>query len=442
MSQADTRTGASDTQDNAMFSKITWRLLPLLFIAYGINYIDRINIGYAKLQMQQTLPWSEAVYGLGAGIFFFGYLAFEVPSNLLLERIGARKTLLRIMFCWGVVAAGMMFVQTPLQFYIMRFLLGGFEAGFFPGVLLYLTYWYPSARRGRIIAMFMVAIPVAAILAGPSSGAILKFLDGTNGWHGWQWLFLIQGLPASILGILIFVFLTDKPNQAAWLSDDEKKRLGALLDDGAGAEGHGSLLQTLRDPMLWAFSSVYFLTLGGNYAIGFILPTVVKSWGIPDLFMVGIYSAIPNVFGAIGMLAFGFSSDRFNERRWHFAGTMLASCVGLSIALLAQGNFILSLAGLCLAIFGVLPNASVLFAFITDRLPKKEAAAGIAAISCLGNLGPAVTPPLTGWIIATTGNPSSAFYLAVAFYLVAAVLLLVTVPATVSRIRGHATAAG
>ena len=178
--------GASVSVDEkAMYRKITWHLLPILFIAYGVHYIDRINIGYAKLQMLQTLPWSETIYGLGAGIFFIGYLAFEVPSNLMLEKVGARLTLLRIMFCWGVTAAAMMFVKTPLQFYIVRFLQGAFEAGFFPGVLLFLTYWYPNARRGSVIALFMVAIPIAGILAGPMSGALLKFMDGVNGWHGW-----------------------------------------------------------------------------------------------------------------------------------------------------------------------------------------------------------------------------------------------------------------
>ena len=204
--------------DKAMFSTIVWRLMPLLFLAYGVNYIDRINIGFAKLQMAQRLGWGDTVFGIGAGIFFIGYLVFEIPSNLLLDRIGARKTLLRIMFCWGIAESALMLVRTPLQFYVVRFVLGSFEAGFFPGVMLYLTYWFPVARRGRIISKFMIAMPIAGILAGPTSGATLKFLDGFGGWQGWQLMFLVQGVPASILGVLIFFFLTDRPEQARWLS--------------------------------------------------------------------------------------------------------------------------------------------------------------------------------------------------------------------------------
>jgi len=211
----------------AVFSKIDWRLIPLLLIAYMVAYLDRINIGYAQLQMKQTLPFDDAVYGLGAGIFFVGYFLFEVPSNLLLEKIGARKTLLRIMVLWGLAAAAMMFVSTPFQFYVARFLLGAFEAGFFPGVILYFTYWYPSVRRGQVIAIFMSATTIISVLAGPLCGATLKYFDGVGGLYGWQWLFLVQGLPAVILGFLVYFLLEDKPANASWLSKDEKK----LLED-------------------------------------------------------------------------------------------------------------------------------------------------------------------------------------------------------------------
>src|SRR5258706_3530545 len=211
----------------AVFSKIDWRIIPLLLIAYMVAYLDRINIGYAQLQMKQTLPFDDAVYGLGAGIFFVGYFLFEVPSNLVLERIGARKTLLRIMVLWGAAACAMMFVSTPLQFYVVRFLLGAFEAGFFPGVILYFTYWYPSVRRGQVIAIFMSATTIVSVIAGPLCGFILKYFDGFAGLHGWQWLFLVQGLPAVVLGFLVYFLLEDKPDHAAWLSTEEK----ALVDD-------------------------------------------------------------------------------------------------------------------------------------------------------------------------------------------------------------------
>src|ERR1700741_694480 len=212
----------------AVFSKIDWRLIPLVLIAYMVAYLDRINIGYAQLQMKQTLPFDDAVYGLGAGIFFVGYFLFEVPSNLLLEKIGARKTLLRIMVLWGLAACAMMFVSTPLQFYVVRFLLGAFEAGFFPGVILYFTYWYPQVRRGQVIAIFMSATTIIAVIAGPLCGAILKYFNGLGGLHGWQLLFMVQGLPAIVLGLLVYPLLENNPANADWLSRDEKQ----LLDDG------------------------------------------------------------------------------------------------------------------------------------------------------------------------------------------------------------------
>jgi len=208
-----------------LFAKISWRLLPFLMLCYVIAFLDRINIGFAQLQMKQTLPFSDATYGIGAGIFFVGYMVFEVPSNLLLERIGVRKTMLRIMFAWGIVAAAMAFVQTPLQFYVARVLLGVFEAGFLPGVILYLTYWYPSAKRGQVMATFMSATAIAPLLAGPLCGATLKYLDGFNGLHGWQWLFISQGIPACVLGIAAYLYLQDKPEDASWLTTEEKSSL-------------------------------------------------------------------------------------------------------------------------------------------------------------------------------------------------------------------------
>ena len=280
----------------AVFSKIDWRLIPLLLIAYMVAYLDRINIGYAQLQMKQTLPFDDAIYGLGAGIFFVGYFLFEVPSNLLLEKIGARKTLLRIMVLWGLAACAMMFVSTPLQFYVMRFLLGAFEAGFFPGVILYFTYWYPSVRRGQVIAIFMSATTIVSVIAGPLCGFILKYFDGFSGLHGWQWLFLVQGLPAVVLGFLVYFLLEDKPDHAPWLSNEEK----ALVVDAfqhdvkdVVSEPAGTFGQMLRDPKVYVLSLVYFLLLGATYTMVFWMPTLIQSWGVKDLFLIGICAAIP-----------------------------------------------------------------------------------------------------------------------------------------------------
>jgi len=423
---------SSVASEQGVYAKVSWRIMPLLLICYMIAYLDRINIGYAQLQMKQTLPFSDAAYGFGAGIFFIGYFLFEVPSNLMLEKIGARKTILRIMFCWGVVAAAMMFVKTPTQFYIARFLLGVFEAGFFPGIVLYLTYWYPSARRGAIIAVFMTATTVVAVIAGPLCGGIMKYLDGANGWHGWQWLFLVQGLPASVLGFVAYFYLQDKPEQAHWLSDEQKRALRHDLDNDVplvANAGHTSFWHMLRDPKVYMLSLVYFFLLGATYTMVFWVPTLVKSWGISDLFMIGIYASLPNVFGVIGMVLIGRSSDKRKERRWHFIVCTAIAAIGLLITTVTQGNFLGSMAALCFAVIGIASATPLFFAVTTEYLSKAAAAGGIALISSLGNLGAAVSPAVTGAINASTGSPVYSMYLVAALYMLSGILLLVTVRA-------------
>ena len=421
-----------DDHIEAVYSKVGWRIMPLLIVCYIVAYLDRINIGYALLQMKQTLPFTDAVYALGAGIFFIGYFLFEVPSNLMLEKIGARKTLLRIMFCWGVVAALMMFVQTPTQFYVARFLLGVFEAGFFPGIVLYLTYWYPSARRGAIIAIFMTATTVVGVIAGPLCGGIMKYLDGANGWHGWQWLFLVQGVPASVLGIVAFYYLQDKPEQADWLNAEQKNALRHDLDNDVplvANAGHASFWHMLRDPKVYMLALVYFMLLGATYTMVFWVPTLVKSWGISDLLLIGIYAALPNVFGVIGMVLIGRSSDKRKERRWHFIACTLIAAIGLLFTTVTQGNFLGSEAALCFAVIGIASATPLFFAVTTEYLSKEAAAGGIALISSLGNLGAAVSPAVTGAINASTGSPVYSMYLVSALYVLSGFLLFVTVRA-------------
>nr|HET7857672.1 MFS transporter [Caldimonas sp.] len=418
--------------EKGVYAKVSWRIMPLLLICYMVAYLDRINIGYAQLQMKQTLPFSDAAYGIGAGIFFLGYFLFEVPSNLMLEKIGARKTLLRIMFCWGVVAAVMMFVRTPTQFYVARFLLGVFEAGFFPGIVLYLTYWYPSARRGQMIAIFMTATTVVAVIAGPLCGGIMKYLDGANGWHGWQWLFLVQGVPASVLGLVAFFYLQDKPEQADWLSAEQKTALRHDLDNDVplvANAGHASFWQMLRDPKVYMLSLVYFFLLGATYTMVFWAPTLIKGWGIADLFLIGIYAALPNVFGVIGMVLIGRSSDKRKERRWHFIACTAIAAIGLLVTTVTQGNFVGSMAGLCFAVIGIASATPLFFAVTTEYLSKEAAAGGIALISSLGNLGAAVSPPVTAAINAATGSPVYSMVLVSALYVLSGFLLFVTVRA-------------
>jgi MFS family permease len=344
---------------------------------------------------------------LGAGIFFVGYFLFEVPSNLLLERIGARKTLLRIMVLWGLVASAMMFVSTPLQFYVVRFLLGVFEAGFFPGVILYFTYWYPSVRRGQVIAIFMSATTIISLIAGPLCGFVLKYFDGFAGLHGWQWLFLAQGLPAVVLGFLIYLMLKDKPGQAAWLSKEEK----ALVEDAfqhdikdVAGEAEGTFLQMLQDPKAYLLALVYFFLLGATYTMVFWVPTLIQSWGVKDLFLVGIYAGIPNAAGIIGMILIGRHSDYWHERRWHFAVCVAIAAVGLFITTLLQGNLIGSILALSVAVIGIASATPLFFALTSEYLSAGSAAGGLALISSLGNLGPAVSPSINGLILRSTGD--------------------------------------
>lgn len=422
----------------ALFSRVSWRLIPLLLIAYMIAYLDRINIGYAQLQMKQTLPFDDAVYGLGAGVFFIGYFLFEVPSNLLLEKIGARKTLLRIMVLWGIVASAMMFVTTPLQFYVLRFLLGVFEAGFFPGVILYFTYWYPSLRRGQVIATFMSATTIISVIAGPLCGATLKYFDGFNGLHGWQWLFLVQGVPAIVLGVLVYLLLQDKPADASWLSDREKELLGdSLRSDvkqaGKSAHGFGGVL---KDPKVYLLSLVYFCLLGATYTMVFWLPTLIQSWGVKDLLLVGVYAAIPNAFGVIGMILIGRHSDKERERRWHFAACVAIAALGLFVTTTLQGNLVGSVLALSFAVIGIASATPLFFALISEYLSPAAAAGGIALISSLGNLGPAVSPSINGLIVRSTGDNTYSMYFVIALYLVSGLVLLLTV-----RSRSAATAA-
>ena len=422
---------ASTAVTNAVFSKVSWRILPLLLIAYMVAYLDRVNVGYAQLQMKETLPWDVAVYGLGAGIFFIGYFLFEVPSNMLLERIGVRKTLLRIMVCWGLIAAGMMFVQTPTQFYIARFLLGAFEAGFFPGMILYFTYWYPSTRRGQVIATFMAATTIIGVLAGPLSGATLKYLNGVNGWHGWQWLFLVQGLPAAVLGVVAFFWLQDKPGSAKWLTHAEKDVINesfaqeqSSATDKAANATHGQLL---RDPKTWLLALTYFCLLGASYTMVFWMPTLIQSWGVKDVLTVGLLAAIPNACGVVGMILIGRHSDRHRERRLHFAACTGLAAVCLYATTLLQGNLPGSLLALSLGVAGLASATPLFFAMVSEYLPAKVAAIGIALINCLGNLGGAFSPYANALLIKQTGNNTYSMYLVIALYVSAGLLLLLTV---------------
>ncbi|MGF6931086.1 D-galactonate transporter [Paraburkholderia sp. UCT70] len=394
--------------EDAVFRKISWRVMPLILIAYVCAFLDRINIGYAQLQMKQDLAFSDAVYGLGAGIFFVTYLLFEVPSNLLLEKIGARLTFVRIMVLWGLTSAATAFVTEPWEFYGIRLLLGLFEAGFFPGIILYLTYWYPSQRRGRVTGLFLFGMPITGVLGGPLSGTIMSRMEGLGGMHGWQWLFLVEGLPTVLLGILLYCMLPDRPGRAPWLNDAEKVLVRSVLDADHGGETraphHGRLAAALADPKTYVLAFVYFCCACAVYTLTFWLPTMIKGLGIAPIATIGWYTAVPYIFGALGVLVISRSSDRFKERRWHVGGTLVFGAVVLACTSFLGTAVVPVMVLLCVASFFIFGGGSLFWSIPPTYLGRDAAAAGIAVISSLGILGGFVSPTLIGWIKGATGS--------------------------------------
>jgi D-galactonate transporter len=444
------KTGLRDlgpAEIEAVYKKVTLRIIPFIFVSYLFAFLDRINVGYAQLQMKDALGFSDTVYGFGAGIFFVSYLLFEVPSNLLLERIGVRLTLLRIMVLWGLASSATMLVSTPIQFYIVRFLLGLFEAGFFPGIILYLTYWFPSSRRGRVTSQFMFAVPVAGIIGGPLSGWIMSSTNGALGFGGWQWLFLCEGLPTSILGIACYFLLTDAPRQARWLTAREKEVVEATLaaDQSDPTPSHANLAGELRrafgDVRVWILSCIYFTSACAVYTFTFWLPTMIRNLGVTDVAQVGLYSFFPYVFAALGILGVGWSSDRQRERRWHLAGCMIMAALAFSLTTVLGSSLVLSLAVLCVAGFFNF-GASVLYWSIPPTYLGKDAAAvGIAVISSLGVIGGFLSPTLLGLIRTYTGSLNAGIYFVAALLVAGALITLKALPSRALRVGGFAPTA-
>ncbi|GJH26998.1 MFS transporter [Caballeronia novacaledonica] len=426
--------------EEAVYRKITLRLMPLLFLSYLLAFLDRINVGYAQLQMKGDLGFSDAVYGFGAGIFFLSYLLFEVPSNLLLERVGARLTMLRIMFLWGLTSAATMFVSTPTQFYVVRFLLGVFEAGFFPGIILYLTYWYPSTRRGGVTGQFMFAIPVAGIIGGPISGWILKSMGGVAGLAGWQWMFVIEGLPTALLGIVCFLVLKNKPSEAPWLNDEEKDVVNRVLgNDSAGAPtthatAKAEFKRAVTDPKVWLLALIYFATACANYTFTFWLPTMIKALGVSDLAMVGWYSAIPYAFAGAGVLLVCKSSDKRKERRWHVGGSLIIAAIGLALTPQLQGSLALTLALLSFVAFFQFGAGIAYWAIPPTYLSKEAAAVGIGLVSSIGVIGGFVSPTLLGFIKTQTGSLTNGIYVISFIMIVGGLAVLLALPKNAVRV--------
>ncbi|WP_277183993.1 MFS transporter [Caballeronia sp. BR00000012568055] len=426
--------------ESATYAKVTWRLLPFLFICYVAAYLDRVNVGFAKLQMLSDLKFSESVYGLGAGIFFIGYFIFEVPSNILLHRVGARVWISRIMVTWALVSAASLFVTSPAMFYTLRFLLGVAEAGFFPGIVLYLTYWYPSSRRGRMNALFMIGIPVAGVIGGPLSGWIMQAFNGVHGLSNWQWLFLLEAIPSLVLGIATLFMLPNGIRAAKWLDDREKQLLedNIARDENPGADH--SLKAVVSNGRVWRLAAIYFCCMMGLYGVSFYLPTLIKAAGVKDALNVGLLTAIPYACAIVSMILVARSSDRRNERRWHLALAAILAAAGFYASTLQAGNLLVALITLSLGTAGVLSMMPVFWTYPSSVLSGTAAAAGIAMINSIGNLAGFVSPSIIGWMKDVT-HSTNAGLVVVAGALVVGALLTLTQRAAVSPASGASSSA-
>ncbi|AKZ64221.1 MFS transporter [Herbaspirillum hiltneri N3] len=421
--------GAVDME--VTYKKIAWRLIPFLVFLFVLAWIDRVNVGFAKLQMLQDLQFSEAIYGLGAGIFFIGYFLFEVPSNLLLEKIGARKTLARITILWGLASMAMAYVTTPASFYVLRFLLGVFEAGFFPGVVLYLTYWFPAQRRARVNGLFMTSFAIAGAVGGPIAGTIMSQMEGVGHLANWQWLFILEGIPSLIAGVFVLLYLPEKPANAKWLSVAEQQAVTqALVAENTSASKHLSFKDACSNYRVWLCAAVYFCVVSGNATIAFWTPSIIKEIGIKGNLQIGLISAIPFIAGTLAMIWNGIHSDKTGERRMHSAIATLIASVGLILTGLTLGNAVMALCALTLAAIGILAAFPVFWSIPAAFLAGTAAAGGIALINSIGNLAGFVAPYMIGALKTSTGSLSSGLYFVAALEFLASFLVVVFVKKT------------
>ncbi|QGZ63742.1 MFS transporter [Paraburkholderia acidisoli] len=421
----------TDAHDDALYRKVSARVIPFLFLCYVVSFLDRINIGFAQLQMKHDLGFSDAMYGLGAAVFYVGYVLCEVPSNMLLARFGARRTFTRIMLLWGIASTCMMFVRNPVHFYALRFLLGVFEAGFFPGIVLYLTYWYPARRRAAVFSVFFAGVAVAGVLGGLISGWIMRDMGGVAGLEGWRWMFVIEGLPAVVLGLLAAFWLVDGPEHAKWLSPAEKAHLVAQRDsDNAESHTHStrSFGAALRNPRVYLFAFIYFSLTCASLTLNFWMPLMIRDFGVHDVLSISLYTVIPNAIGAVGLMLIARRSDRRGERRWHFAVCTAGGGVALALLTLHLASFAAMMAILSVAavlIFAALP---IFWAVPSAHLSGKAAAAGIALISSIGITSGIVSPWAIGLIKTHTGSMDNALYLLAALLVASGAALVMGVP--------------
>ncbi len=409
--------------ESAAFKKVAFRLMPILFVAYVLSYLDRVNIGYAKLQFNADLGFSDTVYGLGAGIFFIGYMIFEVPSNMLLERVGARATISRIMILWGIASASMMFIQSANSFYVMRFILGAAEAGLVPGVVLYLTYWFPQHWRARMFALFLAAIPVSGIIGAPLSGYLMTTLENTHGMRGWQWMFLIEGVPSVLFGIATYYLLPNRPATARWLTQTEKDTIANAL----ASEGKRSVdasKATIMSGRFVLLTCIYLCLSVGNVGYSFWLPQIIKDLGVTSLITNGLMTTIPYAVAGVGMIIMGLSSDRSRERRWHYSVNSLLGMIGIVICVMNSSNLNIAIAGLSLSYLGILSCYGIFWSSVTSILREDKAAVGIALINSIVSIASFSTPFGLGAIRDATHSVNIGLYVIAVFLTIGASLVL------------------
>jgi D-galactonate transporter len=433
-------TGPDIMLSDRAIAKAGRRLIPFLIICYFVAYLDRVNLGFAALTMNKEMGFGPIVFSLGAGIFFIGYFLFEIPSNVILERAGARLWIARIMISWGIVSGAMAFIQGETSFYVVRFLLGLAEAGFFPGIILYLTYWFPAEQRAKIVGTFMVAIPVSSVIGAPVSGWLLGF-DGVLGLQGWQVMFLVEAVPAIVLGFFVLLYLTDRPEDARWLDDAERAALSARMAAERNVlkqRGGMTLAQALANPRVFALGIVYLGVVTGLYGINLWMPQIVKAFGLSNL-QTGFVSAVPFLAGAVGMVFWSRSSDRHGERVMHVALPAFLGAVGLFLSTRTTDPT-LSMAALSLGAVGIFAALPVFWSLPTALLTGTAAAGGIAFINSIGNLGGFGGPYVVGWLKELTGDTAAGMLVLAGGLVVAGmvVILVSRAPAGVEATDGRA----
>jgi ACS family phthalate transporter-like MFS transporter len=426
---------STDHADRHTLAKITQRLVPFLFTCYVLNYIDRTNVGFAKLHFQNTLGFSDAVFGLGVSLFFVGYLLFEVPSNLLLARFGARKTISRIMVLWGLASIATIFVTTPTQFYIGRFLLGLAEAGFVPGIVLYLSYWYDTRQRARVTSMFFLALPIAGVIGNPISGLIMNGLNGVRGLEGWQWLFLLEGLPSVLIGIVVLFYLTDRPKDALWLSSEEREAITRSVEQEKrlALHSHSGLLAVFKDFRTYLFAFAVFSQYCVANPIGYWGPTLLQDAGLTDVRIIGLYGAVPLIIGAIGMYLAARHSDARGERLWHAITGQIVTIIAYMILPTASHNPLTVVACMSAAAIGHYSFWSIFWSIPPAYFEREAAAAGIGLINCLGALGAIFASNLFGTIKASQGRLDLGFYIAAGIAAAGAISVYLAFPKRQTR---------